>query len=102
MILPTGRGGFMVLPDNNGPSGPWTSGDTKVVITILILSVILMLLAILIEKLRGFTLREILTISENNFNDWLTAYTIISVITFYSIWGLALLGGLGYLIYGIL
>lgn len=102
MILPTGSGGFMVLPDDNGPSGPWTNGDTKIAITILILSVILLLIAILVEKLRGFTLREILTLSEDNWNDWLTAYTVISVITFYSIWGLAILGGLGYLIYGML
>ena len=102
MILPTGRGGFMVLPDNSGPSGPWTSGDTKIAITILILSVILLLIAILIEKLRGFTLREILTLSENDFHEWLSAFTIIVVISFYVIWGLTLLGGLGYLIYGIL
>jgi hypothetical protein len=102
MILPTGNGGFMVLPDNSGPSGPWTSGDTKIVITTLILSLILILIAILIEKLRGFKLREILTLNEDNFRDWLTSYTIISVITFYSIWGLALLGGIGYFIYGLL
>lgn len=102
MILPTGRGGFMVLPDNNGPSGPWTNGDTKIVIVTLILSVILMLIAILVEKLRGFKLLEILTLSEKGLNDWLTVYTVSVGIIFYSIWGLAILVGLGYLIYGML
>jgi len=93
MILPTGSG---------GPSGPWTSGDTKIVITALILSFILMLIAILVEKLRGFTLREILTLNEDNWNDWLTVYTVSSVCLFYLVWGLTILGGLGYLIYGML
>ena len=102
MILPTSNGGFMVLPDDNGPSGPWTNGDTKIAITILILSVILLLIAILVEKLRGFTLREILTLNEDNWNDWLTVYTVSSVCLFYLVWGLAILGGLGYLIYGML
>jgi hypothetical protein len=102
MILPMGRGGIMVIPDSNGPSGPWTSGDTKIVIVTLILAFALMLIAIIIEKLRGFKLREILTLHEEGWNDWLTAYTVISMISGYVIYGLAILGGLGYLIYGML
>jgi uncharacterized membrane protein len=98
MIIPTSGGGVMILPDN-GPSGPLTPGDTKIAIVIVILAIVMMLLAVLIERLRGFTFREIFTLSEDGWSRMLTAYTIISMILFYIVTVGSLLGGLGYFIY---
>jgi hypothetical protein len=102
MIIPTSSGGLIILPDNNGPIGPWTNGDTKIVITILILSLIMLMISVIVEKLRGFTLQEIFTLSEDGWTKLLSAYTIFSVILFYIAWVGGILYGIGYLIYGML
>ena len=95
----------MILPDN-GPSGPWTHGDTKIVIVLMILSAMLMMIAVVIEKLRGFTFREIFTISdtlgENGYLKLLSGFSVMSIILFYVIFSFSLLGELGYLIYSII
>lgn len=98
MLIPTAGGGMMILPDN-GPSGPWTHGDTKIVIVLMILSAMLMMISVVIEKLRGFTFREIFTLSEDSWSNMLSGFTIMSMLLFYIINGLAILGGLGYLIF---
>lgn len=98
MLIPTAGGGMMILPDN-GPSGPWTHGDTKIVIVLMILSAMLMMISVVIEKLRGFTFREIFTLDDIENRKLLSGFSIMSIILFYVINGIAILGELGYLIY---
>ena len=102
MIIPTSNGGSIILLDNNGSTGPWTNEDTKMAFTILMISFIMLLVSVIFEKLRGFTLREIFTLSEDHWSKTLLVYTVISVIFFYLMVFLFILGALGHLIYGML
>lgn len=89
---------MIILPDYNESVGE----DTKVAITILMLSFIMLLISVIIEQLRGFTLREIFTLNEDHWSNTLLIYTIISIVFFYLMVFLFILGALGHLIYGIL
>jgi hypothetical protein len=89
---------MIILPDYNESVGE----ETKVAITILMLSFIMLLISVIIEQLRGFTLREIFTLNEDHWSSTLLIYTIISIIFFYLMVFLFILGALGHLIYGIL
>lgn len=103
IVMPVGRS-VMYLPDSNsGSSGPWTESDTKVVMVFLIMSALAFLIGVIIELARGFTIGEILSLggkSDNPKN--LTIYSGLITICFYSIWGMVILGYIGYQIYNML
>jgi hypothetical protein len=102
IVMPVGKS-LMYIPDSNdGPSGPWTE-DIKIIMVLLIMSAALFLIGVIIELARGFTMREILSINENLVKSkFLTIYSSFMTISFYTIWGLTILGYIGYLIYSIL
>ena len=103
IVMPVGRS-VMYIPDSNdGPSGPWTEGDTKIVIVLLIMSAVLFLIGVIIELARGFTIGEILSLGGKSDNPkYLTIYSGLITICFYSIWGMVILGYIGYQIYNML
>ena len=103
IVMPVGRS-VMYLPDSNsGSSGPWTESDTKLVMVFLIMSALAFLIGVIIELARGFTIGEILSLYEKSGSPkFLTAYSVSVTISFYCIWGMVILGYIGYLIYNML
>jgi len=82
--------------DSHGSSGSWTKTDTKITITILILTFILFLLAIVIEKIRGTSWKDIFKV------DTSTLLSEAIIICSYLVFGIAIFGFLGYFIYNLL
>ncbi len=82
--------------DSHGSSFSWTETDTEVILTLLILTFILFLLAIVTEKIRGVSLKDIFKVNTSS----LLSEAII--ICFYLVFGIVILGFLGYFIYTLL
>ena len=109
IVIPIGgRGQMMYVPDgNDGPSGPWTNGDTKIAIAICIVFFVVSLLSIIIEwqfakrttTLREY-LKEVLTCSISYSSNYSASmFTSLMVIFFYIVFGLfAVVSG----VYGIM
>jgi hypothetical protein len=80
----------------DGSSGLWTESDTKIALTILILTFICFLLAIVIEKIRGVSLKDILQVNTS------TLLSEAIILCSYSVFGIAILSFFGYFIYTLL
>jgi len=111
MIMPIGgRGQMMYIPDtNHGPSGPWTSTDTKITIALIIIFFLVSLISIVIEwqfakrKITGKEfLIEVLTcgMSGNYFCKYeVSMFTGLITLCFYIVFILsAIIGG----VYGLM
>ncbi len=83
--------------DTNGSSARWTETDTKITLAILIVTFILFLLAIIIEKIRGNSWKDIFL-----FDGDLTSFSICMIICSYSIFSMSIFGFLCYFIYSLL
>jgi len=87
------------IPVNYGDSsGHWTETDTKITIAVLIVTFILFLLAIIIEKIRGNSWKDIFSVIDGD----LTIFSTFIIFCFYSIFSLAIFGFLCYFIYSLL
>ncbi len=99
VIIPVGKS-VMYMPDGNyKPSGPWTDSDTKFVIVCMILALLLLIIGIVVEKIRGNSIKEALLL---DLGGDISAFSIFVCICFYSVWGLSILGYLGFLIYNLI
>jgi hypothetical protein len=83
---------------SHGSSGSWTETDTKITISILIVTFIFFLLAIVIEKIRGTSWKNIFKVDI----DELTMFSGFTILCSYIIFGIAFFGFLGYFIYTLL
>jgi ABC-type phosphate/phosphonate transport system permease subunit len=100
IVMPIGgRGQMIYIPDgNDGPSGPWTNGDTKIAIALCIVFFVVSLLSIIIEwqfAKRTTTLRdylnEVLTCGTSYSSSYSASmFTNLMVILFYIVFGLFL------------
>jgi hypothetical protein len=87
------------IPVNYGDSsGRWNETDTKITIAFLIVTFILFLLAIIIEKIRGNSWRDIFKGDTCK----LTLFSEFIIFCSYSIFSIAIFGFLGYFIYTLL
>jgi hypothetical protein len=103
MIMPIGgRGQMMYIPDTNaGPSGPWTSNDTKITIALLIIFFLISFISIIIEwqlAKRKITGKEFLieVLSCGMSGRWfckyeVTMFTGLMTLIFYIIFGLVVI-----------
>jgi hypothetical protein len=82
----------------DGSSGPWTETDTKVALSILIVTFILFLISIVIEKIRGTSWKDIFQVDVSE----LTLFSVIMIFCSYIIFGLEILVFLGHFIYTLL
>lgn len=92
-----GKGQIMYIPDgNNGPSGPWTNGDTKIAIALCVVFFVVSLLSIIIEwqfakrttTLRDY-LKEVLSCGTSYSSSYSASmFTNLMVILFYIVFGL--------------
>lgn len=104
-----GRGQMMYIPDgNDGPSGPWTNGDTKIAIAACIIFFIICLLTIIIEwqfvkKATTLTLKDYLKDVLSCGTSWGSSYdisifSVMMMVIFYCVLGLTIIG---FSIYGL-
>ena len=97
-----GRGQMMYIPDtNHGPSGPWTSTDTKITIALIIIFFLVSLISIVIEwqfakrKITGKEfLIEVLTcgMSFGSFKYTLSMLTGLTTLFFYIVFAITVIG----------
>jgi hypothetical protein len=80
----------------DGSSGPWTETDTKVALSILIVTFILFLISIVIEKIRGTSWKDIFQA------DTSILFSAIMIFWSYLVFCIAIFGFLGYFIYTLL
>jgi hypothetical protein len=94
------RVGHTFIHTSNGHSGPWTESDTKILITMMIVSVLLFIVSVVIEKIRGLSFKEIVTLNIDG--DDLSIFSACSIIACYSTWLVGLLLWLGSIIYNLI
>lgn len=101
MFINQPNGGLVYIPDpSNGPSGPWTENDTKVMIAITIVLFILSLISIVVEwqfakkrtTMRDY-LKEVLTCGTSMGTSYMASmFTNLALMFFYVCLFLLLLG----------
>lgn len=84
--------------DTNGSSVRWTETDTKITLAVIIVTFILFLLSIIIEKIRGNTWKDIFEIETLK----LTIFSWCIIIFSYTVFSISIFGFLCYFIYSLL